>query len=108
MPSGVRRGILPQEVRQARARGVSESTIDKMRASRPITEKEKDLLNTKGLAYKQGFPREGTTKGVRSHLVNIKKTGNPSSKSRRGRNNGGGNPGGITQVKPSLPRGAYS
>ena len=100
-----RKGISPQEISGARRRGVPESIITKMMRSQELSEREKDILNSKGLGYKQGFAKDDGTK-VRSHTFSLKG-------GKRGRGGGGsrsGNPRGTSpiKVKPGLPRGAYS
>lgn len=99
-----KKGIIPQEVSGARRRGVPESIIDKMVRSQELTQREKLVLNSKGLGYKVWFKKDDGTI-VRSHTFALKGGG-------KGRSGGGSrseNPGrSPIEVKPSLPRGAYS
>jgi len=97
-------GITPQEASGARRRGIPETIIMKMTRSQELTQREKDIINSKGLGYKVKFRKEDGT-WVRSHTFVLK------GGKRRG---GGGNPGNPgrgeapIKVKPGLPRGAYS
>jgi len=107
MPRGrPRKGISSQEVTGARRRGVPESIISKMTRSQELTLREKDILNSKGLGYKVGFTKADGTK-VRSHTFSLKtKYGKRSGRKRGGQ--GGSSRGNPIEVKPGLPRGAYS
>jgi len=97
-----RKGISQQEVTGARRRGVPEAIITKMSRSQELTQREKDILNSKGLGYKVGFTKEDGTK-VRSHTFSLKTKYSKRSGVKRGRSQ---NP--TVKVKPGLPRGAYS
>ena len=97
------KGISPQEVSGARRRGVPESIITKMTRSQELTQREKDLINSKGLGYKVTFKKDDGT-WVRSHTFALK-----GGKRGSGGSSGSHNPGrSPIEVKPSLPRGAYS